>query len=378
MTVEDWAEIRRLHRSEGVAIKAIARRLGISRNAVRRALAKESPPRYSRPRKGSVVDAVEPRIRELLLQTPTMPATVIAERIGWEHGLTVLKERVRQLRPYYLPPDPASRTSYDPGHRAQCDLWFPPAPIPLGAGQFDSPPVLVMTAGHSRMRWAVMIPSRTAPDLIAGHWQLLQVMGAAPRQLVWDNEGAVGGWRRGKPVLTAEFEAFRGALGVGVHLCRPRDPEAKGLTERNNGYFETSFLPGREFGGPEDFNGQLADWLTRANARHSRRLGCAPIARWSADRAAMVALPPSPPATGWTNRVRLPRDYYVRIASNDYSVDPRVIGRFVDVVAGPAHVTITCGDRVVGRHRRCWAKHQTITDPAHRPDGVPTGAPRCR
>jgi transposase len=312
------------------------------------------------------VDAVEPRIRELLLQTPTMPATVIAERIGWEHGLTVLKERVRQLRPYYLPPDPASRTSYDPGHRAQCDLWFPPAPIPLGAGQFDSPPVLVMTAGYSRMRWAVMIPSRTAPDLIAGHWQLLQVMGAAPRQLVWDNEGAVGGWRRGKPVLTAEFEAFRGALGVGVHLCRPRDPEAKGLTERNNGYFETSFLPGREFGGPEDFNGQLADWLTRANARHSRRLGCAPIARWSADRAAMVALPPSPPATGWTNRVRLPRDYYVRIASNDYSVDPRVIGRFVDVVADPAHVTITCGDRVVGRHRRCWAKHQTITDPAHR------------
>jgi transposase len=104
--VEDWAEIRRLHRSEGMAIKAITRRLWVSRNAVRRALASESPPRYSRPSKGSVVDAVEPQIRELLHKTPTMPATVIAERIGWEHGLTVLKERVRELRPYYLPPDP--------------------------------------------------------------------------------------------------------------------------------------------------------------------------------------------------------------------------------------------------------------------------------
>ena len=145
-----------------------------------------------------MVDAVEPRIRELLRETPTMPATVIAERIGWQHGLTVLKDRVRMLRPYYLPPDPASRTEYDPGHRVQCDLWFPPASVPLGAGQAGSPPVLVMTSGYSRMRWAVMIPSRTAPDLIAGHWQLLQAMGAVPRQLVWDNEGAVGCWRRGQ------------------------------------------------------------------------------------------------------------------------------------------------------------------------------------
>ena len=51
-----------------------------------------------------------------------MPATVIAERVGWERGLTVLKDRVRELRPAYLPPDPASRTAYDPGEVAQCDF----------------------------------------------------------------------------------------------------------------------------------------------------------------------------------------------------------------------------------------------------------------
>jgi Integrase core domain len=248
----------------------------------------------------------------------------------------------------------------------QCDLWFPPAPVPLGAGQVGSPPVLVMTAGYSRMRWAVMIPSRQAPDLIAGHWRLLTAIGAAPRQLVWDNESAVGCWRRGKPTLTGEFEGFRGSLGIGVHLCRPRDPEAKGLTERNNRYFETSFLPGREFTGAEDFNTQFTDWLGRANARHSRGIGCAPTARWTVDRDAMLALPPAPPQVGWINRVRLPRDYYVRVASNDYSVDPTVVGRFVEVVADLTTVTITCGGTVVGRHARCWARHQTITDPAHR------------
>lgn len=76
--MEDSAEVRRLHRSEGLGIKAIVRRTGISRNAVRRALASSGPPKYSRPPRGSAFDAVEPRVRELLQAHPRMPATVIA------------------------------------------------------------------------------------------------------------------------------------------------------------------------------------------------------------------------------------------------------------------------------------------------------------
>ncbi|WP_034228996.1 IS21 family transposase [Actinotalea ferrariae] len=366
MTVEDWAEIRRLHRVEGMAIKAIARQLGVSRNAVRRALARDAPPKYERAPRGSIVDAVEPRVRELLRAHPRMPSTVIAERIGWDRSLTVLKDRVRELRPYYLPPDPATRTAYDPGQRVQCDLWFPPAQVPLGSGQAGSPPVLVMVSGYSRMIFARMLPTRQGPDLIAGHWELLQAMGGVPAQLVWDNEAAVGSWRAGRPRLTEEFEAFRGTLGISVHQCRPRDPEAKGLVERANGYLETSFLPGRTFTGPGDFNTQLSDWLTRANARHHRTLGTRPVDRWAADLAAMLALPPVAPRTGWQATVRLPRDHYVRIDSNDYSVDPVAVGRKVLLTADLEQVTVRLGSRVLAVHERCWARNQTITDPAHR------------
>ena len=73
--MEDWAEIRRLHRAEGMPVKEIVRTLGVARNTVRSALASEGPPRYVREARGSLVDAVEPRVRELLHAFPRMPTT---------------------------------------------------------------------------------------------------------------------------------------------------------------------------------------------------------------------------------------------------------------------------------------------------------------
>jgi transposase len=368
LSVEDWAEIRRLHRAEGVPVKAIARLLGISRNTVRAAIASDAPPRYERRPAGSVVDAVEPRIRELLAVYPTMPATVIAERIGWDRGLTVLKDRVRELRPVYLPPDPASRTSYVAGEIAQCDFWFPPVELPVGFGQARRPaqlPVLTMVTGYSRWASAVLIPSRQAEDLFAGWWQLIEGLGAVPRVLVWDGEGAIGRWRAGRPELTGDCQAFRGMLGTKVVVCKPADPEAKGLVERFHDYLERSFLPGRAFAGPADFNAQLQQWIAVVNTRIRRALGCAPCDRITADRQAMLALPPVPPATGWRFSARLARDHYIRLDSNDYSVHPAVIGRRVEVAADLDRARVLCEGKVAADHERIWARHQTISDPAH-------------
>jgi transposase len=265
----------------------------------------------------------------------------------------------------FVPPDPASRTSYTPGELVQCDLWSPPADVPLGSAQVGRAPVLVMVSGYSRWTSAVLLPSRQAPDLLAGHWQLLGRLGAVPRALVWDNEAAVGSWRGGHPKLTEDFEGFRGTLGIRVIQCRPRDPEAKGLVERANGYLETSFLPGWCFASPADFNTQLEDWLVRANTRRHRVLGCRPADRLEADRAAMLALPPVPPRVGWAQSVRLPRDHYIRLDSNDYSVHPSAIGRLVAVRADLQTVTVTVAGQSVAEHQRCWARHQSLTDPAH-------------
>ena len=361
MTVEDWAEIRRLHRSEGLPISEIARRRGITRNTVRSALASDRPPKYVRQQRENLADGVEVRVRGLLSEWPTMPATVIAERIGWRYSMTTLKDRVRQIRPEYLGVDPVDRLSYEPGAVAQCDLWFPAPRIPVTAGQQRVLPVLVMVLGFSRFITATMIPSRQGGDILSGMWSLICQLGRVPKTLIWDREAAIGG--TGK--VTTPAVAFAGTLATQIKLAPSRDPEFKGLVERANGYLETSFLPGRQFGSPSDFNAQLAQWLVQANQRTVRAISGRPVDVLETDSQAMLALPPVAPPIGLHHRIRLARDYYVRIDACDYSVDPRMIGRFVDVTASPAEVTVRCEGQVVALHIRSWAKHAVITDPAH-------------
>ena len=78
----------------------------------------------------------------------------------------------------------------------------------------------------------------------------------------------------------------------------------------------------------------------------------------------MLAVPPPPPV-GFTTRIRLPRDYYVRVFGNDYSVDPSAIGRMVDVHADLTRVTVQLNGQVIAAHDRAMGSAATITDPEH-------------
>jgi hypothetical protein len=169
----------------------------------------------------------EPRVRELLGDVPSMPATVLAQRVGWTGSASHFREKVAAIKSQLCVADPADRLFFDAGGLFQCDLWFPPTDIPVGRGQSSAKlPVLAMTGGFSRMIWAVMIPSKATHDLLAGMWFLLQLIGGVPRKLIWDNETGIG---RGK--LTDAAAAFAGTLGTRIVQLPPRDPESKGIVE---------------------------------------------------------------------------------------------------------------------------------------------------
>ncbi|MDR1214588.1 MAG: IS21 family transposase [Propionibacteriaceae bacterium] len=360
ITLEDWALIRRLA-AEGVPKARIAARLGISRTTVVKAVASAGPPRYERKSAGTSFSVFEPRVRALLVEFPDMPATVIAERVGWAGSITWFRENVRRLRPEFRPVDPADRLTWEAGDAAQCDLWFPPRRIVLENGTSVLLPVLVITLAHSRFMLGRMIPTKATEDLLLGMWRLFRELGRVPRRLLWDNERGIG---RG-PHRSEGVPSFMGTLATRLVLLPPRDPESKGIVERRNGWFEASFMPGRGFASPADFNDQFTDWLAGANRRVVRTVGASPVDRLEADKAAMLALPPVPPVTGWRKQIRLGRDYYVRIAGNDYSVDPTAIGRVVDAHADLDRVRVKLDGRSAGEHPRVWARGLTVTDPAH-------------
>jgi transposase len=365
LAVEDWAEIRRLHLAEGLGVRTIAKRLGLARNTVRAAVRSATPPAYRRACRPSAVDAHEDAIRVLLKDCPTMPATVVAERIGWDRGMTILKDRVAELRPLFLEPEPYQRTDYRPGEHAQWDIWFPPVDIPVGYGHFRRLPVVVGVACYSRVIVGRMIPSRAAPDLLAGHLVCLLDLGGVPRINVYDNEGAIGRNRAGKLEFTQDFLAFKGCLGMGAVILKGGFPEGKGVVERVNGYLETSFLPGRSFSSIDDFNAQLSAWLPKANARIHAALQCRPRDRVAEDLASMLALPPVLPQPAHRFTTRIGRDHYVRFDTCDYSVDPHAIGRRVELRVDLEWVTVSVAGEEVARHRRSLCPHRTITAAPH-------------
>ncbi|MBC7761488.1 MAG: IS21 family transposase [Candidatus Saccharibacteria bacterium] len=360
ITLEDWALIRRLV-ADGVPQRQVARDLGVGRSTVATAVTSTSPPKYERVEQPTSFSPFEPRVRALLAEFPQMPATVIAERVGWSGSITWFRDNVRRLRPEERRVDPADRLVWEPGDAAQCDLWFPPRKIPLEDGSAKLLPVLVIVPAYSRFVLGRMIPTRKTEDLLLGSWELLRQLGRAPRRLIWDNEPGIGrGPRRAHGVTE-----FMGMLAARLVLLKPRDPESKGIVERRNGWFETSFMPGRTVASPADFNTQFGDWLQLANSRVVRTIKVRPVDRLDADRAAMLPLPPIALQLGWRSRIRLGRDYYVRVDSNDYSVDPTAIGRLVDVTADLERVRVRLGGRVITEHARVWARGSTITDAAH-------------
>lgn len=107
-------------------------------------------------------------------------------------------------------------------------------------------------------------------------------------------------------------------------IAPPADPEFKGSVERHNKYLATSFLPGRSFTGPADFQIQLDAWLCMvADKRVVRgQVGSTVEVFKAQEHPRMLSLPPVSPQVGFHERVRLGRDYHVRLDGNDYSVYP--------------------------------------------------------
>ena len=367
LDVERWAELRREHFVRGVPIKELARRYGIDRNTVRRALRSDRPPRYERPRRPSKLDPFKDEIHRLLRRNPKLTGVRVRELIeplGFEGSKTIVDDYLREVRPLFRHERAYQRTVYRAGEICQFDPWEPSEPVPVGHGQRRRGWVVVGCLGYSRAGAGALVFSRQAPDVLWGVGRCLWSLGALPELLVWDREGALHAGA-GRP--TEVYAAFCGQLALDWHFCEPADPEAKGLVERLQGYLETNFEPGRLFANELDYQLQLDAWFEKANARTHKTLRARPVDRLAAERAAMRPLPERPPDMDRRWVMRVAPDPYLRFETNDYSLDPRLVGRRVEVRVSQRELAAVCLDsgELAARHERSFARRRTITALAH-------------
>jgi transposase len=365
--VERWAEVRRMHRVEGRSIREISRRTGLHRETVRRALASDDPPRYRRAPGASKLDPFKPWIEEQLRADPEIPAKrlrELAEQLGYRGGKTIFDDWVREVRPRYLVRRTYQRTVYRPGELCQFDLFEPRAEIPVGHGQTRRAWVVTAELGYSRALAAALVFSKELCDLAFGMGRCLVRLGALPEKLIWDREGAIHAGA-GRP--TEGFACFCGRLSVGWVILDPGDAQAKGALERSHRFLRTNFEPGRSFANELDYQAQLDDWCKRANQRTHRTLRAVPAERLAEERERMRPLPARLPDPDRRFVMRVPQQPYLRFDTNDYSLDPRLAGRRVEVRVSQRELIAIALDsgELAARHRRRFARHLTFTDPAH-------------
>ncbi len=363
--VEQWAEVRRMKRVQGLSAREISRRTGLARDTVSRLLAAEHPPAYSRAPAGSVLDPFKDWICEQLQADATVTSQRLREdaaELGYQGGKTIFDDYVREVRPRFLPKRTYQRTFYRPAELIQCDLWEPSEQIPVGWGQTRRGYVVTSQSCWSRAFAGTLVFSKEAPDILAGLARNLGRLGVRAQKLVWDREASIAG--RGKP--TEAFLSFCGQLSVGWIILDAGDPEAKGQLERQHDYLEKNFEPRRSFVNHLDFQDQLDRWSVKANGRQHRTIRAVPAERLEHER----QLRPLDRVTVDTDRrvvTRVPQQPLVRVDRNDYSIDPTFAGRRVEVRVSQTEVMAVVLDtgELAARHQRIFAGHQTIVDPSH-------------
>lgn len=159
-----------------------------------------------------------------------------------------------------------------------------------------------------------------------------------------------------------------GACGSAGASASPPIPRPRGSSSACRVTWRLTFEPGRRFANEVDFHDHLDRWFDeRANLRAHRALRCRPIDRLGEDLAAMSPLPAEVPDLDPRIVLRVPPDPCARVDTCDYSLDPRRVGRRVEVRVGQAEITavVLAMGEIAAAHRRSYACHRTITDLAH-------------
>lgn len=364
---KEWIMIHTLYDS-GVPKSQIARRLGIDRKTVDKALSNSRAPEYQRVDAPSKLDSYRDHIRTRLNKYPDLLASALFQEIhrqGYDGSYDLVKRFVRQIRPP-KPVDLTVRFETAPGEQAQVD-W-----ADFGRPIINGEPVhlycFAFTLGFSR---ALYLEFTTGQDLVTFarcHLNALRSIDGIPEEILYDNVKTVVLSRAGnRAEWNPKFLDFARYYGFMPTLCEPGRAQTKGKIERIIGYIRHSFFRGLEFSSLEELNAKALWWASNiANKRIHRTTGIAPEERLKEEQLALKALPERDYALEVVEPQRSSKDCLVRWGSNKYSVPSDKGGRDVLLRVTRQNVVVEYQGKIIANHEMSRGCGQTIIDPRHR------------
>jgi len=363
------SEVLRLSLLEGLSIRAIARRLKLSRKTVRRLLARGSKrkPPSSEPR-ASLLDPYDAEIRQLLAETPEFTAPGILERLrplGYTGGITILRDRVRQVRP--RPAKEAFLTlDFKPGAAYQvdwADFGFALPGCPRRVSAF------VMVACYSRYLYLEFALSQAMGTFLRCMERGLRFFGGVAIADIFDNmKTVVLSHAPHATVFNRRFLEYAKARDFAVVACNVRKGNEKGRVERPVGFVRTRFWRGRRFTDLLDLNMQAMRWRDDiANNRRHEETGKVPslVFRHEEQRQ-LKPIPVTPFDVDEVETATVTKTFRVSFDRNRYSVPWRLTSQTVLVRADDDVVAVFLGKKQVAAHLRSWKIGEDIEHPSHR------------
>jgi transposase len=375
-------EIVQRHQA-GLRQRQIAKELGISRGAVVRALARwrsaragQSVPAPAARARGSIVDAFEPVLKELLARYPNLTVERAWQELrqrGFQGGYTVVRQRVRVLRPRPVPA-PVPRFETEPGQQAQMDYGV----YDLDFSREGRRRVYLFSylLGYSRRQYLRWVESMDLLTTLREHVHAFHHLGGVARTCLYDNFKAVVLWHDADgPLYNPKFLAFATHYGFRPQACRVRRPQTKGKCERKFYYVETNLLNGRTFDTLDHLNEVTRDWLANvADIRQLRDFKESPQQRHAREQPYLLGLPTADFDTAVMLYRHVNVEGFVAYRLNFYSVPWSYIGQVLPVrVLDKEVIVYSIGLEEIARHPLVPSTHSGVRQliKSHHPTSDP-------
>lgn len=364
-----YEQIRHLYAVEKLSQRAIARKLGISRNTVKRYCNGENVPWESKPRQYEcpVTEPIRPTVQRWLEEDKHAPkkqrhtATRIHERLVEEYGFngsySVVRDLVRELRSQdhkaYIP------LEFDPGEAAQVD-WGE-ATVYLN-GKKVKVQLFCYRLCSSSAPYVAAFPSQRSESFLAGHVQAFKFLGGVPRRLIYDNlkTAVKEGWGRYVLAQQPAFLALRSHYAFSAEFCNPGAANEKGLVEGLVGYIRRNVLvPVPRVNDFAELQPLLDERCRRYQEKQLRYHQSKIKEALAIEQQYLTPLPAKEFDFALTSMAEVDSMSLVKFDRNRYSVPVDLVGKPVTVKGYPYEVKIYHRAREVAVHRRIYRQGET-------------------